>query len=119
MKDVFQWREKFLHGFMGSNILCNEQLVPNFGQIFSSDEEEKNKIPFCGSFQEDLRLQPQLNEENESKSMKKDKEQETKKDESSKDEDATNCHQQHTDLVTEKEPNTYQHTNDYYNSSVR
>jgi hypothetical protein len=119
MKNVFQWREKILHNFMGSNILCNEQLVPNFGQVFSSDKEEKNKIPSCGSFKEDLRLQPQLIEENKSNSMSKDKEQESNRDESSKDEDATNCQQQHTDLDTEKEPNTYQHKNDYYNSSVR
>jgi hypothetical protein len=115
MKDVVQWREKILHNFMGSNILCNEQLVPNLGHILSSDKEEKNKIPIpsCGNFNEGLRLQPQLIEEN------KDKEQESKTDESSKDEDATNCQQQHTELDTEKEPNTYQHKNDYYNSSVR
>jgi len=119
MNDVFQWREKILHNFMGSNILCNEQLVPNFREIFSSDKEEKNKIPSCGSLKEDLRLQPQLTEENKSNSMDRDKEQESKTDESSKDDDATNCQQQHTDLDTVKEPNTYQHKNDYYNSSVR
>jgi len=116
-KEVFQWREKILHNFMRSIILCNEQLVPNFGQTSSS--EDKNKISSCGSFKEDLHLQPQLIEENKSKCMSKDKEQESKRDESSKDEDATNCQQQHTDLDTEKEPNTYQHKNDYYNSSVR
>jgi hypothetical protein len=119
MKDVLQWREKILHNFMGSNILWNEQLVPNFGQIFSSDKEEKNKIPSCGSLKEDLRLQPHLTEENKSNSMDKDKEQESKRDESSKDEDATDCQQQHTELDTEKEPNSYQHKNDYYNSSLR
>ena len=119
MKDVLQGREKIIHNFMGSNILCNGKLVPNFGQTFSSDKEEKTRFSFCGGFKEDLRLQPQLIEGNNSNCMNKDKEQESKTDESSKDEKATNCQQQHPDSGTEKELNTYQHANDYYNSSVR
>jgi hypothetical protein len=119
MKDVFHWREKILHNFMASNILSNKQLVPNFRQTFSSDKEEKNSIPVGGTFKEDLRLQPQLIQGNENNSMSTDKEQESKRGESSRDDDATNCQQQPTDSDTEKEPNTYQHKNDYYNSSVR
>jgi hypothetical protein len=93
--------------------------VPKFGQTSSSDKEEKNSIPVCGTCKEDLRLQPQLIQGNENNPMGTYKEQESKRDESSKDDDATNCQQQNTDSDTEKEPNTYQHKNDYYNSSVR
>jgi hypothetical protein len=119
MKDIFHWREKILHNLMGSNLLCNENLMPKFGQIVSSDKEEKNKITSCGKIKENFCLQPQSIEGNKDNSMSKEEEQESKKDESLKDEDAPNCQQQHTDSNTEKQPNTYQHKNDYYNSSVR
>lgn len=119
MKDIFHWREKILHSFMGSNILDNEHLMPKFGQMFFSDKEEKNKIPFCGKVKENLCLQPHLIEGNKSIFISKEKEQESKEDEGLNVEAATHGQQEHTESSTDKEPNTYQHKSDYYNSSVR
>lgn len=119
MKDIFQWREKILHNFMGSNLLCSEQLMPKFGQTFSSDKEGENETSCCRKINADLCLHPQLIEANKSNSVSTEKEEEPVENESLKAEGATKCLQQHTDSNNEKEPNTYQHKNDYYNSSVR
>jgi hypothetical protein len=119
MKSIFQWRKRMLQNFMGSNIFCREQLMPKYSPAISSDKGERSRVLFCDEIKEDPCLQSQLFEGNKSNHMDRENDYELNKGEGSEDQDAENSQKQTRDSNTEKQPNTYEHKNDYYNSSVR
>jgi hypothetical protein len=110
MKNIFQWRKRMLQNFMGRNIFCSEQLMPKYNPVISSDKGQRSRVLFCDKIKEDPCLQLQLFQVNKSKRVGRD---------GLEDQDSANSQKQTTDSNTEKEPNTYEHTNDYCNSSVR
>jgi hypothetical protein len=114
MKNIFQWRKRMLQNFMGSNIFCSEQLMPKYSPVITSDKGQRSGDLCCDKIKEDPCLQLQLFQGNKSNSMDREKAHD-----GSEDQDAENSQKRTTDSDTEKEPNTYEHKNDYCDSSVR
>jgi hypothetical protein len=113
IKNIFQWKKRILQNFMGSDIFCSGQLMPKYTPAVSCDEGEVSRVSFCNRIKEDPCLQLQSFQRNDSNIMLKDE------DFGSEYQDASNSQKQTTYQNTEKEPDIYEHKNDYYNSSVR
>ncbi|XP_033606387.1 mitochondrial basic amino acids transporter isoform X2 [Cryptotermes secundus] len=114
MNNIFQWRKRILQNIMGSNIFCSEQLMPKYNPVISSDKGQRSRDLFCDKIKEDPCLEFQLFQGNKSSRMDREEVQD-----GSEDQDGAISQKQTTDSNTEKEPNHYEHKNDYYNSSVR
>ncbi|XP_069674023.1 mitochondrial basic amino acids transporter isoform X1 [Periplaneta americana] len=114
MKNLFQWRKTVLRDVVESNVFCRQYLIPTCDQVYSSGKEMNNSQSLS-EFGGDMSLYSYVTEGNEMQS----KDEESAKDgvSSSDVSDSEKSHKETTN--SEKQPNTYEHKNDYYNSSVR
>jgi hypothetical protein len=119
MKNIFQWRKMILQNFMGSDIFCSGMLLPKYSPAVYCDKGEISRVLFSDRTKEDPCLQLQLFEGKDSNRMLKEKVRELDEDYGSECQDAADSQKQTTDQNTEKEPDIYEHKNDYCNSSVR
>lgn len=117
-KNIFEWRKRMLHSFIGSNVLPSRQVMLKSGQFYSSGKGDGNQSYVCDNIKENLCLKTALFQGSKMDSINRGKEQELNEDGDSEDREVTDK-MKDTDSKTEKEPNTYEHKNDYCNTSVR
>lgn len=118
MKTVFELKKTILHNFIGSNIFPSQQLMLKSRQICSSGKGDDSQRYFCENVKEDICMQTALFQESKTDTMNKAEEDRINKSEDSEDGENSD-RQRDKDSQTEKATNTYEHKNDYYNSSVR
>ncbi|PSN47134.1 hypothetical protein C0J52_17458 [Blattella germanica] len=105
MSNIFNWRKVIMHEFIGGDTFSSFQFVPKSSQIYSLSNDEKCQAVEVSLKENSLQLHL-TNLETEIDEFEAN-------DESEKDSSQTHTPQD------EKQPDTYQHKNDYYNSSVR
>ncbi|KDR08335.1 mitochondrial basic amino acids transporter-like [Zootermopsis nevadensis] len=118
MKTVFELKKTILHNFIGSNIFPSQQLMLKSRQICSSGKGDDSERYFCENVKEDICMKTALFQESKTDTMNKAEEDRINKSEDSEDGENSD-RQRDKDSQTEKATNTYEHKNDYYNSSVR